>query len=61
LDSKGYYAILGVSEKSSYIEIKRAYRRLARKYHPDRNNSPFTEDMIKRLNTAFEILSDDSI
>jgi curved DNA-binding protein CbpA len=60
LDSKGYYAILGVSEKSSYIEIKRAYRRLARKYHPDRNNSPFTEDMIKRLNTAFEILSDDS-
>jgi curved DNA-binding protein CbpA len=59
LDAKGYYAMLGVSEKSSYIEIKRAYRRLARKYHPDRNNSSFAEDMIKKLNMAFEILSDD--
>ena len=59
LDAKGYYATFGVSEKSSYIEIKRAYRRLARRYHPDRNNSSFAEDMIKKLNIAFEILSDD--
>lgn len=60
MDAKGYYAILGVSEKSSYVEIKKAYRRLARKYHPDRNNSSFAEDIIKKLNTAFEILSDDA-
>lgn len=51
--------MLGISEKASYVEIKRAYRRFARKYHPDRNNSAFAEDMIKKLNMAFEILSDD--
>ncbi len=59
MDAKGYYAMFGLSEKSSYVEIKRAYRRLARRYHPDRNNSSFAEDMIKKLNIAFEILSDD--
>jgi ferredoxin len=58
LDSKGYYAILEVSEHASYQDIKRAYRRLARKYHPDRNNSTFAEDMIKKINASFEVLSD---
>ena len=58
MDSKGYYAILEVSENASYHEIKRAYRKLARKYHPDRNNSSFAEDMIKKLNASFEVLSD---
>src|SRR5918911_4756904 len=57
LDSKGYYAILGVSEKSKYTEIRAAYRLLAKKYHPDRNNSDFAEDMIKKINAAFEVLS----
>jgi ferredoxin len=57
LDSKGYYAILGVSEKAKYTEIRAAYRLLAKKYHPDRNNSDFAEDMIKNLNAAFEVLS----
>src|SRR3712207_8603767 len=56
-DSKGYYAVLGVSEKASYKQIKYAYRRLARKYHPDRNNSVYAEEMIKKINTAFEVLS----
>jgi curved DNA-binding protein CbpA len=60
MDAKGYYAVLGVSEHASYHEIKRAYRRLARKYHPDRNNSSFAEDMIKNINRAFEILSDET-
>jgi DnaJ-class molecular chaperone len=59
-DSKGYYAILGVPEKASYREIKQAYRKLARKYHPDRNSSAFAEDMIKKINAAFEVLSDES-
>lgn len=57
-DSKGYYAILGVSEKATQLEIKKAYRRLARKYHPDRNGTAHAEDMIKRINAAYEVLSD---
>lgn len=57
-DSKGYYAILGVSEKSTQLEIKKAYRRLARKYHPDRNSTAHAEDMIKMINAAYEVLSD---
>jgi curved DNA-binding protein CbpA len=57
LDSKGYYAILGVSEKAKYTEIRAAYRLLAKRYHPDRNNSDFAEDIIKKLNAAFEVLS----
>jgi molecular chaperone DnaJ len=58
-DSKGYYTILGVPEKASYHEIKHSYRKLARKYHPDRNRSAHAEDMIKRINAAFEVLSDE--
>jgi hypothetical protein len=54
LDSKGYYTILEVSENASFQEIKRAYRKLTRKYHPDRNNSSFAEDMIKKINASFE-------
>ncbi len=57
-DSKGYYLVLGVSEKATYKEIRHAYRQLARKYHPDRNRSPFAEEMIKKINAAFEVLSD---
>ncbi len=59
-DSRGYYAILGVPEKANYREIKQAYRKLARKYHPDRNSSAFAEDMIKKINAAFEVLSDET-
>jgi molecular chaperone DnaJ len=58
LDSKGYYAVFGVSEHASYHEIKKAYRRLAKKYHPDRNTSGISDEMIKKINAAFEILSD---
>ena len=57
-DSKGYYALLGVSERAAYHEIKHSYRKLARKYHPDRNRSAHAEDMIKKINAAFEVLSD---
>jgi DnaJ-class molecular chaperone len=59
-DSRGYYAILGVPERANHKEIKAAYRKLARKYHPDRNNSAFAEDMIKKINAAFEVLSDET-
>ncbi len=60
LDSTGYYAILGVSEQAKYPELKKAYRRLARKYHPDRNKSSNADIMIKKINAAFEILSDEN-
>jgi DnaJ-class molecular chaperone len=57
LDSRGYYAILEVSERASFQEIKRSYRKLARKYHPDRNNASEAEETIKKINQAFEVLS----
>jgi molecular chaperone DnaJ len=53
-----YYTILGVSQDAKYREIKAAYRRLALKYHPDRNSSPISENSIKIINAAFEVLSD---
>lgn len=54
----GYYKTLGVSEDSSYHDIRKAYRRLVKKHHPDRNTSSHSGDMIKKINAAFEILSD---
>jgi curved DNA-binding protein CbpA len=58
LDHLGYYKTLGVSEDSTYHDIRKAYRRLVKKHHPDRNTSSHSGDMIKKINAAFEILSD---
>lgn len=58
MDSRGYYAILGVSHSANFQEIKKSYRKLAKKYHPDKNKSPLAEETIKKINEAFEILSD---
>ena len=58
MDSRGYYAILEVSHDANFNEIKKSYRKLARKYHPDKNKSPHAENVIKKINEAFEILSD---
>ena len=49
---------MGVSEQASYREIRAAFRRLAKKYHPDLNSSLNAEETIKKINAAFEILSD---
>jgi molecular chaperone DnaJ len=57
--AKDYYGILGVARDASDDEIKRAYRRLARKYHPDVNPDPEAQDRFKEINTAYEVLSDD--
>lgn len=57
--SKSLYETLDVSQDANADEIKKAYRRLARKYHPDVNKDAGAEDKFKELNAAYEILSDE--
>jgi DnaJ-class molecular chaperone len=47
-----------VSEQANYREIRAAFRRLAKRYHPDLNSSLHAEETIKKINAAFEVLSD---
>ncbi|MFN4279163.1 molecular chaperone DnaJ [Thermosynechococcus sp.] len=56
--ARDFYEILGVSRSADAEEIKRAYRRLARKYHPDVNKEPGAEEKFKEINRAYEVLSD---
>jgi curved DNA-binding protein len=58
-DFKDYYQILGVDKKASESDIKKAFRRLARQYHPDLNpNNQTAEAKFKEVNEAYEVLSD---
>ena len=59
MDYKDYYKILGVERTAGADEIKKAYRKLAMKYHPDRNQgNKQAEDQFKEINEAYEVLSD---
>lgn len=55
---KDYYKILGVSRSATDDELKKAYRKLALKYHPDKNKSPEAEEKFKEIGEAYDVLSD---
>jgi hypothetical protein len=55
---KNYYAILGVAHTASADDIKRAFRSLAVKFHPDKNPSPEAEELFKEISEAYDVLSD---
>lgn len=55
---KDYYSILGVSKNATETEIKKAYRKLALEYHPDRNKTKEAEGRFKEITKAYEVLSD---
>ncbi len=57
--AKSLYETLGVSESATAAEIKKAYRKLARKYHPDICKKPDCEEKFKEINAAYEVLSDE--
>src|ERR1700736_1323655 len=59
MDYKDYYKVLGISKSASGDDIKKAFRKLARKYHPDVNpGDKKAEEKFKEINEAYEVLSD---
>lgn len=56
---RDYYEVLGVGRTASRDDIKKSYRELSKKYHPDLNKSPEAEERFKELNEAYDVLSDD--
>ncbi|MGO2954173.1 MAG: DnaJ domain-containing protein, partial [Leuconostoc mesenteroides] len=59
MNNTEYYDRLGVSKDASQDEIKKAYRKLSKKYHPDLNHEPGAEEKYKEVQEAFETLGDE--
>tara|TARA_B100001758_G_scaffold241839_1_gene249208 strand:- start:1288 stop:2412 length:1125 start_codon:yes stop_codon:yes gene_type:complete len=57
-DKRDYYEVLGVSKDSDEKELKKAFRSLARKYHPDKNDAPDADEKFKEIQEAYAVLSD---
>jgi len=57
---RDYYEILGLDERATSDDVKKAYRELAKKYHPDINRSATSEELFKLISEAYEVLSDDA-
>lgn len=57
-NKRDYYEVLGISKDATDTDIKKAYRKMAAKYHPDVNHEPDAEDRFKEINEANEVLSD---
>ena len=57
--AEDYYKVLGVDKKASQDDIKKAYRKLARRYHPDTNKDAGAEERFKRISEAHDVLGDE--
>ncbi|XP_052848157.1 dnaJ homolog subfamily B member 4 [Drosophila gunungcola] len=55
---KDYYKILGIERNATSEDVKKGYRRMALRYHPDKNDHPQAEEQFKEVVAAFEVLSD---
>ena len=58
MSKRDYYEVLGVKKDADQKEIKNTFRKLALKYHPDRNKEPDAEEKFKEAAEAYEVLSD---
>jgi len=58
INNKNYYELLGVTKETSNDDIKKAYKKLALKFHPDKNKSPKAEEAFKKIATAYQTLTD---